>query len=48
VLNTVTQAGMAFGVAAIGALYRGFLDTHPQSPGPDTNLADFAEAFADR
>ncbi|MGC4974691.1 hypothetical protein ACLQ2D_17480 [Streptomyces sp. DT199] len=36
---------MAFGVAAIGALYRGFLGTDPQSPGPDTDLADFAAAF---
>ncbi|WP_344986527.1 hypothetical protein [Streptomyces violaceus] len=45
VLNTVTQAGMAFGVAVIGALYRGFLGTNPQAPGPDTGMADFAEAF---
>ncbi|MER7408045.1 MFS transporter [Streptomyces sp. NPDC000070] len=45
VLNTVTQAGMAFGVAVIGALYRGFLGTNPQAPGPDTGTADFAEAF---
>lgn len=45
VLNTVTQAGMAFGVAVIGALYRGFLGTNPQAPGPDTGMADFADAF---
>ncbi|MFF5982471.1 MFS transporter [Streptomyces olindensis] len=45
VLNTVTQAGMAFGVAVIGALYRGFLGTNPQAPGPDTGIGDFADAF---
>ncbi|MFE9112599.1 hypothetical protein ACFYN9_23675 [Streptomyces collinus] len=36
---------MAFGAAVIGALYRGFLGTNPQSPGPDTDSADFAQAF---
>jgi hypothetical protein len=45
VLNTVTQAGMAFGAAVIGAMYRGFLGSNPQSPGPDTDSADFARAF---
>ncbi|WP_234331772.1 MFS transporter [Streptomyces sp. NRRL S-455] len=45
VLNTVTQAGMAFGVAVIGALYRGFLGTNPQEPGPGTGLSEFAGAF---
>lgn len=33
VLNTVTQAGMALGVAAIGVLYRGFwAPTHRSRP----------------
>lgn len=45
VLNTVTQAGMAFGVALIGALYRGFLGANPQSPGPGADVDDFARAF---
>ncbi|WP_229922443.1 MFS transporter [Streptomyces morookaense] len=45
VLNTVTQAGMALGVAAIGALYRAFLGASPQEPEHPVRAADFADAF---
>ncbi|MGK5631430.1 MFS transporter, partial [Streptomyces sp. URMC 123] len=45
VLNTVTQAGMALGVAAIGALYRALLGTNPDSPGDHVTASDFADVF---
>ncbi|MCC2276044.1 hypothetical protein LKL35_11540 [Streptomyces sp. ET3-23] len=44
-MNTVTQAGMALGVAAIGALYRAFLGASPQEPEHPVRAADFADAF---
>nr|WP_277816932.1 MFS transporter [Streptomyces caatingaensis] len=45
VLNTVTQAGMALGVAAIGALYTAVLGSNPQDPAPGVSVADFAHSF---
>ncbi|MBZ4322005.1 MFS transporter [Streptomyces sp. SCA2-4] len=45
VLNTVTQAGMALGVAAVGALYRALLGANPQDAGDAVTTSDFADAF---
>nr|WP_265736694.1 MFS transporter [Streptomyces sp. SID5468] len=45
VLNTLTQAGMALGVAAIGTLYRTALGTNPDTPSPDTTTTDYTHAF---
>lgn len=46
VLNTVTQAAMALGVAAVGAVYRAVLGTNPQHISSSVPLADYANAFA--
>ncbi|MEV0274848.1 MFS transporter [Streptomyces sp. NPDC050610] len=45
VLNTVTQAGMALGVAAIGALYRAVLGANPENPAEPVPAAGFAHSF---
>ncbi|MFC9222451.1 MFS transporter [Streptomyces hygroscopicus] len=45
VLNTVTQAGMALGVAAIGALYRAVLGANPQAPEHPVSASDYAGSF---
>ncbi len=46
VLNTVTQAGMALGVAVIGALYQSLLGTNPHGDGASSATAsDYMTAF---
>lgn len=46
VLNTVTQAGMALGVAAAGALYQAFLGANPHEGGASrATSADYAHSF---
>ncbi|MFF8918137.1 MFS transporter [Streptomyces sp. NPDC015032] len=45
VLNTVTQAGMGLGVAAIGALYQALLGANPQTPDSRVTASDFAGSF---
>ncbi|MFD4401534.1 MFS transporter [Nocardia sp. NPDC058499] len=46
VLNTMTQAAMALGVAVVGALYRIVLGANPQDAGGAMVWNDFASAFA--
>ncbi|GAA3183916.1 MULTISPECIES: MFS transporter [Streptomyces] len=45
VLNTVTQAGMGLGVAAVGALYQALLGANPQTPDSHVTASDFADSF---
>ncbi|GLF97035.1 MFS transporter [Streptomyces yaizuensis] len=45
VLNTMTQAGMALGVAAVGAFYRATLGDNPQEPSAPLGSDTFAHAF---
>lgn len=45
VFNTLTQAGMAAGVAVIGAVYQGVLGTNPEAPEFPLAFDQFREAF---
>nr|WP_278250945.1 MULTISPECIES: MFS transporter [unclassified Actinopolyspora] len=46
VVNTMTQAAMALGVAAVGTLYRGLLGANPQQVSGVIPRHDYATAFA--
>ncbi|MBN9801334.1 MFS transporter [Pseudonocardia sp. UM4_GMWB1] len=45
VFNTLTQAGMASGVAVIGAVYQGVLGTNPEAPDVPLTFEQFRSAF---
>jgi len=45
VLNTLTRAGMATGIAALGALYQGTLGANPEAPSIPLSPEDFRRAF---